>query len=104
MTTSDAIRSTVADVDLDAIASNVAAIRARAGADVIAVVKADAYGHGAEAGAETSYEAGAVKVAVAPGADGQVLREAGLSGPVLVCHGADESAVDGQSVVTAVTL
>src|SRR5438046_886797 len=33
MTTSDAIRSTVADVDLDAIASNVEAIRARAKAD-----------------------------------------------------------------------
>ena len=35
--TTDAVRSTVADVDLDAIADNVAAIRARAGADVIAV-------------------------------------------------------------------
>src|SRR6267378_4395278 len=52
MTTSEAIRSTVADIDLDAIASNVEAIRARSNADVIAVVKADAYGHGAQAVAQ----------------------------------------------------
>src|SRR6266849_6723474 len=38
MTTSEAVRSTVADVDLDAIASNVGAIRARSKADVISVV------------------------------------------------------------------
>src|SRR5437764_2438993 len=89
--TTDAVRSTVADVDLDAIADNVAAIRARAGADVIAVVKADAYGHGAEAVAETSFEAGAVMVAVATVEEGQVLREAGVSGPVLVFYGATDS-------------
>ena len=41
MTTSEAIRSTVADIDLDAIASNVQAIRARAKADVIAVVRCE---------------------------------------------------------------
>ena len=89
--TTDAVRSTVADVDLDAIADNVAAIRARAGADVIAVVKADAYGHGAEAVAETSFEAGAVMVAVTTVEEGQVLREAGVSGPVLVFYGATDS-------------
>src|SRR2546425_526966 len=41
MTASEAIRSTVADVDLDAIASNVEAIHTRSKAEVIAVVKAD---------------------------------------------------------------
>ncbi len=40
------IRATVADIDLDAIAANLAALRERGKADVIAVVKADAYGHG----------------------------------------------------------
>src|SRR5438094_806203 len=77
MTTPDAVRSTVVDVDLDAIAANLSSIRDRAKADVIAVVKADAYGHGAEAVAETSFEAGAVMVAVATVEEGLALREAG---------------------------
>lgn len=91
MTTSEAIRSTVADVDLDAIASNVEAIRARSKADVIAVVKADAYGHGAQAVAEACFEAGAVMVAVAAVEEGLALREGGVSGPILVLLGATDS-------------
>jgi alanine racemase len=91
MTTSEAIRSTVADVDLDAIASNVEAIRARSKADVIAVVKADAYGHGAQAVAETSFEAGAVMVAVAATEEGLALREGGVNGPILVLLGPTDS-------------
>ncbi len=91
MTTSEAIRSTVADVDLDAIASNVDAIRARSKADVIAVVKADAYGHGAQAVAETCFEAGAVMVAVAEVEEGLALREGGVSGPILVLLGPTDS-------------
>ena len=74
MTASEAIRSTVADIDLDAIASNVEAIRARSKADVVAVVKADAYGHGAQAVAETCFEAGAVMVAVAEVEEGLAIR------------------------------
>lgn len=91
MTASEAIRSTVADIDLDAIASNVEAIRARSKADVIAVVKADAYGHGAQAVAETCFEAGAVMVAVAEVEEGLALRESGVSGPILVLLGASDS-------------
>ena len=98
MTTPDAIRSTVADVDLDAIASNVEAIRARAKADVIAVVKADAYGHGAEAVAETAFEAGAVMVAVATVEEGLALREAGINGPVLVLLGPTDASEVGHAV------
>ena len=91
MTTSEAIRSTVADIDLDAIVSNVEAIRARAKTDVIAVVKADAYGHGAEAVAETCFEAGAVMVAVAAVEEGLALREGGVNGPILVLLGPTDS-------------
>ena len=91
MTASEAIRSTVADIDLDAIASNVEAIRGRAKADVIAVVKADAYGHGAQAVAETCFEAGAVMVAVAEVEEGLALRESGVSGPILVFLGPTDS-------------
>ena len=39
--------NTYAKIDLDAIKENFAAIRQRANAPVMAVVKADAYGHGA---------------------------------------------------------
>ncbi|HVD52251.1 MAG TPA: alanine racemase [Candidatus Udaeobacter sp.] len=91
MTTSEAIRSTVADIDLDAIASNVEAIHARSKADVIAVVKADGYGHGAQAVAETCFEAGAVMVAVAEVEEGLALREGGVNGPILVFLGATDS-------------
>lgn len=91
MTASEAIRSTVAHVDLDAIASNVEAIRARSKADVIAVVKADAYGHGAQAVAETCFEAGAVMVAVAATEEGLALREGGVNGPILVLLGPTDS-------------
>jgi len=53
------LRSTVVDIDLDAIASNLVALKTRGGADVIAVVKADAYGHGVEAVAGTARVASA---------------------------------------------
>jgi alanine racemase len=104
MTASDAIRSTVADVDLDAIASNVEAIRARAKAGVIAVVKADAYGHGAEAVSETCFEAGAVMVAVATIEEGLALREAGVNGPILVLLGPTDSSEVGHAVAQELVL
>jgi alanine racemase len=104
MTASDAIRSTVADVDLDAIASNVEAIRARAKADVIAVVKADAYGHGAEAVAEACFEAGAVMVAVATVEEGLALREGGINGPILVLLGSTDSSEVAHAVAQELVL
>src|SRR2546422_6740488 len=104
MTAPEAIRSTVADVDLDAIAANLAAIRSRANADVIAVVKADAYGHGAEAVAETCFEAGAVMVAVATVEEGLALREGGVSGPILVLFGATDSSEVAHAVAQGLVL
>src|SRR5438093_353075 len=104
MTTSEAIRSTVADIDLDAIASNITAIRRRANADVIAVVKADAYGHGAEAVAETSFEAGAVMVAVATVEEGLLLREGGVNGPILVLLGPTDSSEAAHAVAQDLVL
>src|ERR671930_1164459 len=104
MTTHDAVRSTVADVDLDAIAANVAALRRRGDADVIAVVKADAYGHGAEAVAETCFEARAVMVAVATVEEGLALREAGVNGPILVLLGATDSSEVAHAVAQDLVL
>jgi alanine racemase len=104
MTTPDALRSTVADVDLDAIAANIASIRERAKTDVIAVVKADAYGHGAEAVAEISFEAGAVMVAVATVEEGIALREAGVNGPILVLFGPTDSSEVAHAVAQDLVL
>src|SRR3989441_13263789 len=104
MTTLDTLRSTVADVDLDAITANIAAIREQANADVIAVVKADAYGHGAEAVAETCFEADAVMVAVATVEEGLALREGGLNGPILVLFGATDSSEVAHAVAQDMVL
>src|SRR5437879_13867045 len=104
MTTPDAVRSTVVDVDLDAIAANLSSIRERAKADVIAVVKADAYGHGAEAVAEASFEAGAVMVAVATIEEGLALREGGVNGPILVLLGPTDSSEVGHAVALDLVL
>ena len=86
------IRSTVADVDLDAVEANVRAVRERAKVDVIAVVKADGYGHGAEAVAATAIDAGATALAVATVEEAMVLRRTRPRDPLLVLLGAQEQA------------
>ncbi|MEX2046366.1 MAG: alanine racemase, partial [Chloroflexota bacterium] len=92
--------STVVDVDLDALASNLAALKERGGAQVIAVVKADAYGHGVEAVAETFVEAGAAMLAVTTVEEALVLRRAGITGPLLVLFGASDRA-EAEAAVAA---
>jgi alanine racemase len=86
------LRTTVVDVDLDAIAANLVALKRRGGGEVIAVVKADAYGHGVEAVAETLVEAGAVMLAVITVEEAVVIRRAGITAPVLVLFGAVDRA------------
>jgi alanine racemase len=74
-----------AEVDLEAISSNAAVLRAVAApAGLCAVVKADAYGHGAVPVATASLAGGATTLAVALVEEGVVLREAGLEVPILV--------------------
>lgn len=74
----------VAEVDLAAVQSNVAALRAAAGpAEVMAVVKADAYGHGLVPCAQAALAAGATWLGVAQLAEGLALRQAGVGGRML---------------------
>src|SRR5438445_6087412 len=74
----------VAEVDLDAIRSNVAELRRRAGsAAVMAVVKADGYGHGMVPSARTAVEAGASWLGVAFIDEALALRAAGVDVPIL---------------------
>jgi alanine racemase len=71
-------------VDLDAIAGNVSALRERAGrAEVMAVVKADAYGHGLVPSARAARAGGATWLGVAQLAEGLALRAAGDTGRLL---------------------
>ena len=81
------MRSTIVDIDLDAIAANAQALRTAAAAELIAVVKADAYGHGAVPVARTVLEAGAAMLAVATIDEGAVLRQSGIDAPILVLLG-----------------
>lgn len=71
-------------VDLGAIADNVRVLREHAGsAQVMAVVKADAYGHGAPQVARAAVAAGAAELGVATIDEALALRTAGITAPVL---------------------
>ncbi len=73
-----------ARIRLDALASNVETVaRLVAPAHVMAVVKADAYGHGALAVARTALDAGAEWLGVADLGEAIALRDAGIGAPVL---------------------
>jgi alanine racemase len=74
-----------AEIDLDAIAHNVRALAGRAApARLYAIVKANAYGHGAVAVGRTAIEAGAAGLGVVCVDEGEELRLAGIEAPVLV--------------------
>ena len=76
---------TRAEIDLGALRHNARALRQLAGeADLVGVVKADAYGHGATACAKALVDEGVEWLAVAAVGEGQALREAGVGVPILV--------------------
>lgn len=71
-------------VDLGAVAHNVRVLREHAGgAGVMAVVKADGYGHGATRVARAALAAGAAELGVATVAEALALRADGITAPVL---------------------
>ncbi len=73
-----------ARVDLDAIAANVRSLAGFApGAGVLAVVKADAYGHGLVPCARAAQAGGAAWLGVAVLEEALALRAAGVTGPIL---------------------
>lgn len=73
-----------ADIDLGAIRDNVAELASRAGdADVMAVVKGDAYGHGLVPVAGAALAGGATYLAVAQLSEALAARAAGVSAPIL---------------------
>jgi alanine racemase len=79
-------RPTWAEVDLGALAWNLAQVRGLVGPKVkiLAVVKANAYGHGAVPCARTLVAAGADALGVATVEEGAELRQAGLRLPIVI--------------------
>jgi alanine racemase len=100
------IRSTVAHVDLAALQANFRAIQAFVGSGgaqdpplrspgIIAVVKANAYGHGSARVALALEQAGATMLACADIEEGIVIRQAGVRVPILVFGALSVSDLDG---------
>ncbi len=80
------MRPTKVIVHLDNIADNVRLIISRLTPEtqLMAVVKANGYGHGAVAVAQTALTSGAVWLGVAMAEEGVALREAGIAAPILI--------------------
>jgi alanine racemase len=97
------VRVTTARIDLDALAGNFQAIRQYIEKEpgrgrppgIIAVVKANAYGHGAERVAVALERAGATMLACADIEEGIVLRRAGVEVPILVFGALSVSDLEG---------
>ena len=84
-----ATRPTRAEISRSAMRHNLGAIRALVGpdVDVLAVVKADAYGHGMVEAARVFADAGAAWLGVALPEEGVVLRDSGIELPILCLGG-----------------
>ena len=85
-TAGSALRPTWLEIDLSVLTSNVRELRRRIGPRrlLYAVVKANAYGHGADLIAASAMRAGADRLAVAAVNEAVALRRAGLDAPILV--------------------
>ena len=90
------MRQTYARIDLGAFTHNIHALRQAVGKDVMlmAVVKADAYGHGLCRMAKRAEIEGVDYLAVALAEEGVALRKAGISLPILVMAGLSEESTD----------
>jgi alanine racemase len=93
-TRDESIRPTRVEVDLGQLGRNLAAIRSHAGgARVMAVVKANAYGHGLVPVAREMVRGGADSLGVALLEEAVQLREAGITAPILVFGGIAETQI-----------
>jgi alanine racemase len=94
----------VAAIDLDALRANYAeAVRLAARRRVIAVVKADAYGHGAVPVARALVAAGCRTLATWSVGEAVALRDAGVAAPLLVLGGARDASEADEAVARDLT-
>ncbi len=96
--------STWLEIDLNAIRNNVAKIKDLTGVEVMAVIKANGYGHGARPAAQAAVQGGAIWCGVARIEEALALRRAGISCKLLVLGYTPPSkipeAIDQQIVVS----
>jgi len=86
------VLNTVAEIDLNALSHNLTVVRGKTGRrTIIAVVKANAYGHGIVEVARFLVRNGVDILGVASTEEGITLREAGISTPVLVFFDRDNA-------------
>lgn len=78
------LKRTWAEIDIDALLHNLKVIKENANCDLAAVVKADAYGHGATTVAPIFEGAGVSMFAVSNIEEGIELRRHGIKAPVLI--------------------
>jgi alanine racemase len=76
--------STWTIIDTDAIKNNVRYLKDFTGTEVMAIVKANAYGHGAVPVAQAALEGGATWFGVARASEARELRQAGIDAPILL--------------------
>ena len=89
-------RPTIAHIDLGALSHNLAEVRVRAGGrKVMAIVKANAYGHGSVETARRLEADGIDMLGVALVEEGAELRDAGINTEILVLGGIFEDQADG---------
>lgn len=81
-----------ARIDVSALTANVRHLRRLTDTEVIAVVKADGYGHGAVRSARAALEGGASRLGVADVTEALALRAAGIDAPIMCwLHAPDAS-------------
>ncbi len=84
-------RGPLAEIDLSALSRNLGILRSITNnRPVIAVVKADAYGHGAVEVSRRLLQEGVSSFAVAFTGEARILRDAGIKAPILVLFGRDD--------------
>ncbi|HEY7281418.1 MAG TPA: alanine racemase, partial [Actinomycetota bacterium] len=98
----ETFRPTVAEIDLEAIRHNARAMHPP-GSDLMAVVKADGYGHGGVESARAAVEAGATWLGVALLEEALELRRAGLDMPILILSEVPAGS-EGEALRAGVTL
>lgn len=76
------------EIDLKALASNIRNIKSKLGkkVELLAVVKADAYGHGAYEVSKVALKSGATSLGVAILEEGMELRERGIKAPIQILY------------------
>jgi alanine racemase len=99
-----------AEIDLDCVAHNIYEFQhiIPKSTQIMAVVKADAYGHGAKEVANAALQAGATRLAIAIIEEGIVLRQEGITVPIHIlgvsAPGTEKAVIDHNLIPTICTI